>query len=1391
MTRQRPIEDPEQDRSSPFAGNSAMAAAMRAFDWAATPLGPSEQWQASMKTACRICLTSQFPILLWCGPELRMLYNDTYLPMLGEKHPAIGAPGEQVWAELWPIIGPMLDGVVATGEATWSEDQLLPMNRHGYWEEAYFTFSYSPIHAADGTVSGVFTAVSENTERVIGERRLHTLRKLGGISASNASTPERVLTTGLEVLSAEPSDVPAAVAYLVDEDTGVLRPVGGFGIGSQGVAPMPTLPQPEVGRAFEQPHAGPAGLATGLRRRYPGVLLASPGPLDGTPLGDIPPDDAMVLPITAAGRDRPVGVLVTAVSPTRALDDDYRTFFELVAGQVSTAATEALAYQAERRRADALTELDRAKSEFFANVSHEFRTPLILIAGPAEDALADSASPLPASQRERMQVIRRNAGRLRRLVDDMLDFARIEAGRLHPEMTAVDLSGFTTEIVESFAPAVERAGLALRVVCPPLPRPVSVDVDMWEKVLLNLLSNAVKYTRDGSIEISLQDDPGADRVELTVADTGIGIPAEERPLVFERFHRVRGGGGRSHEGAGIGLALVHEMVRLHDGTVEVASSEGKGAVFTVHLPYGAATASSPEAPRGSMALQYMDEALQWETGEEDISEHTRGAGRTAGASVLIVEDNSDLRTFLKRLLEPHWRVLQAADGRTGLRMAQAQRPDLVLSDVMMPELDGFGLLRELRSYPATAAIPVIFLSARAEEESTVEGLGAGADDYLPKPFSATELVARVRSNLELARVRTRESEFRRALVDSLQEGLFVSGADGTVVEVNTTFGEITGYGPEGAPYDMPYPWLSDDPYHRQLFESAATEALQSEAGQFIVPLQHRDGRLVWAAATIHAIPDQDRTGKVIVGTLRDVTAARAAAERESAVASFVEGLATATGVSEVLGIGLVELQTALDAVQAVAAVWPSETAEVVMVAAQPVESWAALSESTRVALETARHDPVGRMRVEAPAQDSVRVVGVTAPLGSNGDAAVWLDLGDPSLLSAETEMLFELLVANLGQALDRARRYDQAREVALTLQHAILAPTDLPPGFAARYEPAVRPLDIGGDWYDVTELADGQIGVVVGDCVGHGLAAAAVMGQLRSACRALLLRTGHPGQVLDELDAFAHRIPDAACTTVFCATIDPATGTIAYSSAGHPPPVLSADATGARLLDEARSLPLATLPTAPRPEATATLAPGATLLLYTDGLIERRGEPLTVGIDTARRTLSQDPQMLPDQLADRLLAELMPINGYEDDVAVLIYRYETIGPLRRDLPVAAAELADMRHDLRAWLNGIGAAAANRDAVLVAVSEACTNSIEHAGLTRADPPVRITAELAGDRLSVVVTDTGSWKTPEPDRGNRGRGLMMMRALMDHVALVHDEHGTSVRMAKDLLTRAAAG
>ncbi len=1372
---------------SPFVGDSEMAARMREFDWSSTPLGPPQQWPESLRTACRICLTSRFPILLWWGPQLRMLYNDAYAPVLGHKHPALAEPGARAWADVWPIVGPMLDSVLA-GDSTWSADQLLPMYRHGYWEEAYFTFSYSPIHGADGEVAGVFTAVTETTGQVLGQRRLRTLRELGEITAAGAPTVRQALSAGLDVLARNRADIPHALAYVVDEGGESASLAGCYGVVPD--SQPTTLPRAggddPIWRAASSGQPEPAT----------GLLDASTLLGGANRVGDAPPDSAMVLPVTAVGQRRPGAVLIVTVSAYRELDADYRSFFELVAGQLTTAVTDAVAYTEQRRRTEALAELDRAKSEFFANISHEFRTPLTLIAGPAQDGLADTAAPLPPIQRERMQLIRRNAGRLRRMVDDMLDFARIESGRLLPDPVAIDLASLTREIVGSFAPAVHRSGLDLQLQCPQLPQPIAVDVDMWEKVVLNLLSNAVKYTHEGGIRVELR--PAAEHVELEVADTGVGVPADQLPLLFQRFHRVRGSAGRSHEGAGIGLALVHELVRLHDGTVSASSAEGAGSSFTVRLPVTTAmtagAAATVATPRAWVQPLYREEAVQWVAGNDgdgtaaaagDLAGPRRDVAHPAPATVLVVEDNADLRQFLTRLLEPYWRVLQAADGTVALATVREQRPDLVLTDVMMPGLDGFELLHELRADPATEAIPVVVLSARAGEEAAIEGLDAGADDYLPKPFSGPELLARVRSNLELARLRSRESGFRRAVLESLQEGFFVTDTDGGITETNDALEALTGYPADGVPYRYPYPWLPDpdsDPAGRRAADAARRAVVEKGGGRFVLPIRHRDGHRMWVNVSVSVLPERDGVGKVAVGTVRDVSAEHTAAGHEATLAHFAAALAATTTVSEVLATGLAELQAVFAPSDAVAALWPGDGAAPLLIGAPAVAGWEHLDAHTHDALLAAHRLARARVAVQPAPDGSGRAMGMAAPLGDD-DAAVSLTFAAPRPLTGEDRALFGNLTSHLSRAVAQARKLEEARQVALTLQRSILGHTTLPEGFAVRYEPAVQPLEVGGDWYDVVSLPDGRTGVVVGDCVGRGLPAAAVMGQLRSACEALLLRATGPGQVLTELDAFAARIPGAKCSTVFCALIDPAAGTVRYSCGGHLPAVLTHPDGRSELLDRARSLPLAVVPGRLRPEGTASLEPGATLLLYTDGLVERRGMSLDVGLDDVRRLVTEHGGRSPEELADRLLGQRRPVAGYDDDVAVLVYRQPPL-PLRLELPAHPTELARVRRDLRRWLVGSRIPAAVADDAVLAVAEACSNAIEHGGNGEPHPRMTITARLSARRLALEVADGGTWKPPATGPERDGLGLVMMRAVLDELVIDRDPAGTTVRMAKAL-------
>jgi PAS domain S-box-containing protein len=424
----------------------------------------------------------------------------------------------------------------------------------------------------------------------------------------------------------------------------------------------------------------------------------------------------------------------------------------------------------ERKKAELeRQEFDRAKGIFFSNISHEFRTPLTLLLGPLEDLLRESHSALQPAHRESLEMANRNALRLLKLVNTLLDFSRIEAGRLQAAYEPVELGDFTTELASLFRAAVERAGLRFVVDCPALSEPAYVDREMWEKILFNLLSNALKFTFEGEIVVQLRQH--ADHVELLVRDTGIGIPAKELPRLFERFHRVRSARARTQEGTGIGLALVHELVKLHSGSVQAASEPDQGTTIRVEIPLGSdhlprERLAEPRAQTGTAtgAAPYIEELRHWVPQlrvSEPVPAPTQSSVTRAArekpidgrrASILLAEDNADMREYLERLLREHWNVNVVADGTSALAAARSNPPDLVLADVLMPGLDGFELLRELRASPKTGTIPVILLSARAGEEATVEGLQAGADDYLVKPFTARELIARVQSNLELARL---------------------------------------------------------------------------------------------------------------------------------------------------------------------------------------------------------------------------------------------------------------------------------------------------------------------------------------------------------------------------------------------------------------------------------------------------------------------------------------------------------------------------------------------------------------------------------------------------------------------------------------------------------------
>ncbi|MCI4065746.1 SpoIIE family protein phosphatase [Micromonospora sp. R77] len=1364
-----------------FPGSDVTSSALRAKDWSVTPLGPVESWSPELRAAVRTVLPSRIPMLLWWGPELVQIFNHAYTGIIGEKFPdAVGQRGAECWAEAWDTLGPLTEQVLAGAGATYGQNLLLFLERYGYSEETYWTFSYSPVQDRDGRVIGIFVATSDVTGRVVGDRRLALLRELGALSVAEADSAADAARAATRVLATNRADLPLGMIYLREGDLST-DPSTDAVAGADQVTLVASFGDGEPGPAIDRPAEVAEVLATGKPARITGLSRhhAAVARLDGT-AGGTPVDEAMVLPLLATGRSRPVGVLVLGISPFRQLDNPYRDFLHLIASQVSTALTDVLAYEAQRRRAAALTELDAAKTEFFTDVSHELRTPLTLIAGPVQESLADEREPLPPAQRERLELVHRNAGRLRKLVNDMLDFARIEGGRLEAERVPTDLAALTRGIAESFGYAMQQGGLAFDVDTRPLPRTAYVDRDMWEKVVVNLLSNALKYTLTGTVRLTLRGDD--EHVTLAVTDTGVGVPADQLPLLFRRFHRVRGGGGRSNEGAGIGLALVQELVKLHDGEVGVRSVAGEGTTFTVRLPYGQ-PGDGDGGPRrtgpGAAGWSYPDEAGRWPATEVPGAQPAEAAaGRPAdAATVLVVEDNADLRTFLRGLLAPHYRVLLAVDGQDALEMIAVERPDLVLTDVMMPRLGGFALVRALREDPRTAGMPVIVLSARAGAEAAVEGLRAGADDYLPKPFSSLELLARIGAHLELARLRNREATWRTALIDSLQDAFAVYDAGTTLLEANQAFCRLVGLDRLELPASAPHPWWPDpatEPVEWERLQAALRQIQRTDSGRVTLPMRHADGHRIWVEAVYNALREPRTDQRLHVATLRDVTEEVRAAARQAAMTSLATRLAGASDITEVLDVGLAELGGLLGGARGVA-VCPDPAGAPVT-----VEAGATLTAELRRTLDELPDDPY------LVRDDAGRVTAVGARIEAGvGTGGIWWELDEPRPATTVDPPLIRQLCAALAQALVRARAYETQRAVALAMQRAMLGPTELPPGFAVRYEPAVRPLEVGGDWYDVVPLPGDLVGVVVGDCVGRGLPAATVMGQLRSACRALLLQAKSPAEVLVALDGFARMIPGGNCTTVFCAIIDATGGELRYSSAGHPPAVLVHPDGAVDMLDRAGSVPLASVPVQRRPEATARLRVGSTLLLYTDGLVERRRELIDAGIARAVAALTAGRSLPEGELVDGLVRDLLPPSG-SDDVAVLVYRHRVPTVLTVAVPADPARLAPMRERLRGWLDALGLDEWDAEAVLIATGEACANAIEHGYRFAPDAVTTLRAELHDDRLEIVVRDGGGWRENGPGAGgaDRGRGRMIMARVMDEATIVGTPEGTTVRLVKRL-------
>jgi signal transduction histidine kinase/DNA-binding response OmpR family regulator len=738
--------------------SSEMGRRVGAFDWSTTPLGPLSSWPQSLKTAVAICLRSQFQMAIYWGPELNCIYNDAERDVLGKLHPgALGQPARELLRDSWHVVGPQLEAVIEPGDSTWAEDQPLTFDRRGALETSYFTYSYSPILDDDGSVGGVLLVTQDTTLRVLAERRIDAVRELIARSLDTPTAREactqscRALTLG--------DDCPFALIYLLESRTATCmagRAAGRATPVARRVVELDDCAN-DVSRLFH----GLAGTSSQGTVVPASLFVAGGSARRGLPRR------AFAVPIARGGHDPVDGFLVVGIPDDLVFDPAYATFVEMAAVAVGRSVAAARVREAERQRVSDIAELDQAKTDLFGNASHELRTPLALIIGHLDQLREDGG--LTDSSRAAVEVAQRSAVRMLKLINAMLDFSRLEVGQGIGEFRETDVPRLTAETAAMFRSAVQRAGLRLVVDCPALPELVCVDPDAWERIVSNLISNALKFTPAGEIRIRTRSE--GSELWLTIEDTGIGIARPDLERIFSRFYRVQDRTVRAHEGSGIGLALVRELVHLHRGSIEAESPGRRGTRMTVRVPLTSDRCQDrrPDGrkpafdPQRSTRL-FVTEAEGWfdspspvpgpgaRNGHESDASADGGGGEAA--RVLVVEDSRDMRAYLRRLLAPHYVVELARNGSEARERALLDPPSLVISDLMMPDLDGFDLIQELRKSGPTSHLPIILLSARADPDSALHALELGADDYIVKPFGASELLARVQATLRNARGRS-------------------------------------------------------------------------------------------------------------------------------------------------------------------------------------------------------------------------------------------------------------------------------------------------------------------------------------------------------------------------------------------------------------------------------------------------------------------------------------------------------------------------------------------------------------------------------------------------------------------------------------------------------------
>ncbi|WVR03014.1 hypothetical protein IAU60_000003 [Kwoniella sp. DSM 27419] len=841
------------------------------------------------------------------------------------------AKAKEAWGPVWDGVSGLIDRCLQFGENVYREDDLLLYRRgpRGHWVEKYHTWSFIPLFDDDGKPLGLYNPTRETTAAVVARRRQESTRDLSEqlLIARN----QREFYDGItEVLERNAKDVPFLIGYSVEED----KDDGQVKLSLQATVGVPEdhpAAEPAIslslshGRHSRQ-NLGPkaaalssptlsaisalssgAGrvnysydkkawpIAKALATRQAIVVDDCSELIQGFPLREWEalPYSAIVVPVASeSSTEVPHAVLIIGLNVASPLDEEYEDWIHVIRAHLTSSLASVRAYEAENQNRLEREGMERAKTAWFQGAAHDLRSPLTLVAGPLDDILRTNLHP---DQRSALQLAQRNLARVQRLVNSLLDFSRIEAGKMQGRFAPLDLGRFVDSLATLFRPAVERRRITYELDIDRNERTVFVDPTLLETVITNLISNALKYTERGTITVGLSYDNGF--AEIAVTDSGIGIPQAELAAVTDRFHRATTALSRGTEGTGIGLALAKEIVKLHGGDLLITSQTSEesggphGSTFTARIPLIERRVNEDGLARAAFGLygkEVVAEAMCWAL-DSDIESESVGSGMSGLSGslssradgflfektdvLLLVDDNTDMRHYIKRLFAPYCRVIEAKNGKEAFDIARANPPQLILSDLMMPIMNGQELLTEIRNDPATKMVPMVLLSAATDDELRLAALIEGAEDFLTKPFKPKELLARVHLHMQLGKKRVtlealyeqREREMS-VLADYCPSGILRANADGFITYGNGMWRTIAGM-PPGFDINGWANYVDEDTYSR--LAPFWEKGLHGDETTFSDTWRFTNGKTV--QGTFIRLDKVDPTLSGILGCLSDIS----------------------------------------------------------------------------------------------------------------------------------------------------------------------------------------------------------------------------------------------------------------------------------------------------------------------------------------------------------------------------------------------------------------------------------------------------------------------------------------------------------------------------------------